>query len=244
MEKKGFQFVGHSEITLPGVKRIVVLGDPGCTGFSEDSQKILGRILRQEADLFFIVGDLAFSDSKKEFRELISFCDAGVQVPVFATRGNHDLSHYSDFLGLRSYALVLDRFVCFFLDNATGHFLKADLELLRRQLEKHHEKNFLLFMHIPPPTSVDRRGLRKEDWAALRAVLDPFRERIKHIFCGHIHGFHEYEIDGYAVTITAGGGSAMIYELAAPAQKLYHAMGLSLHSDGSFSTEILPADLS
>ena len=198
------------------------------------------RILRQEADLFFILGDLAFSDSEKEFRSLISFCDARVRVPVFATCGNHDLSHYPDFLGLRSYALVLDRFVCFFLDDATGHFLPADLELLRGQLEKHPGKNFLLFMHIPPPTNVNRRGLRKKDWEALRAVLDPFRERIKHIFCGHIHGFHEYEIDGYAVTITAGGGSAMIYELTAPAQKLHHAVGLSLHADGSFSTELLP----
>ena len=240
MKKTGFQSVEQTESALSGIKKIVLLGDPGCTRFSGDSQKILGQILGQEADLFFMLGDLVFSDSEEEFRELIAFCDARVHVPVFALRGNHDLSHYAGFLGLASYALVFDRLVCFFLDDATGHFLQADLDLLREVLETHKEKHFILLMHIPPPTHVDRRGLKKEDWEKLKGVLDPYREKIRHIFCGHIHGFHEYEIDGYPVTITAGGGAAMIHELLPPAQKLHHSLVLSLHPDGSMSTEIVP----
>jgi 3',5'-cyclic AMP phosphodiesterase CpdA len=241
LKKTGFQYIDKPEVSLSGIKKIVLLGDPGCTRFSEDSKKILGQILDQETDLFFILGDLVFSDSEDEFRELIAFCDPRVQAPVFALRGNHDLSHYARFFGRGSYALVLERFVCFFLCDATGHFFQEDLDLLRESLEKHKEKNFLLLMHIPPPTHVDRRGLKKEDWEKLKASLDPYRERIKHIFCGHIHGFYEYEIDGYPVTITAGGGAAMIHELLPPAQKLHHSIVLSLHPDGSFSTEIIPA---
>jgi serine/threonine-protein phosphatase CPPED1 len=240
MEKTGFQHVDQPEITLSGVRKIVLLGDPGCTRFTEDSRKILGRILDQEADLFFMLGDLVFSDSEDEFRELITFCDSRVKAPVFALRGNHDLSHYSKFLGLGSYALAFDRHVCFFMDDATGHFLPADLALLREVLEKHQEKEFFVFLHIPPPTHVDRRGLKKEDWEKLKAVLDPYRERIGHIFCGHIHGFHEYEIDGYPVTITAGGGAAMIHELLPPAQKLHHSVVLSLRPEGSYSVETIP----
>lgn len=239
-KRTGFQYVDKPEVTLSGIKRLVILGDPGCTRFSDDSKKVLGRILDQKADLFFILGDLAFSDSKDEFREIIAFCDPRVGVPIFALRGNHDLSHYAEFFGRKTYALVLDRLVCFFLCNATGHFLQEDLDLLRETLEKHQEKNFILLMHIPPPIHIARQGLRKEDWEKLKAVLEPFRERIKHIFCGHIHGFCEYEVDGYPVTITAGGGAAMIYELSAPAQRFHHAIALSLHPDGSFSKEVIP----
>lgn len=241
IKKTGCQYVDKPEITLSGIKKIVLLGDPGCTRFSVESQRILGRILGQEADLFFMLGDLAFTDAEEEFRELIAFCDARVKVPVFAVRGNHDLSHYAEFFGRRTYALVFERFVCFFLDDATGHFFQEDLDFLREALEKHREKTFILLMHIPPPTDVDRRILRKEDWENLKGVLDPYRERIGHIYCGHIHGLHEYAIDGYPVTITAGGGAAMIHALLPPAQKLHHSVVLSLHSDGSLSTEVMPA---
>ena len=240
-KKAGFQYIDKPEVSLPGIKRIVLLGDPGCTRFSEDSQKILGEILGQEADLFFILGDLVFSDSEEEFCELIAFCDSRVRAPIFALRGNHDLSHYARFFGRGSYALVLDRLVCFFLCDATGHFLQEDLDLFRETLEKHKEKNFILLMHIPPPTHVDRRGLKNEDWEKLKAVLGSHREQIKHIFCGHIHGFHEYEIEGYPITITAGGGAAMIHELLPPAQKLHHSIVLFIHSDGSFGTQVVPA---
>ena len=240
-KKAGCQYIDSPEITLSGIRKIVLLGDPGCTRFSDDSQKVLGRILGQEADLFFMLGDLAFSDSEHEFNELINFCDSRVRVPVFALRGNHDLSHYAKFFGRGSYALVLERSVCFFMDDATGHFSEKDLELLREDLEKYKEKDFFLFMHIPPPTHVGRGGLRKEDWEKLKAVLDPCRDRIRHIFCGHIHGFHEYEIDGYPVTITAGGGAAMIHELEPPARKLHHSVLLYLHPDGSSSAEIVSA---
>lgn len=241
LKKSGFQYIDQPEIVLSGVRKIVLLGDPGCTRFSGDSQKVLGQILDQETDLFFMLGDLVFADSEDEFRELIAFCGPRVQAPIFALRGNHDLSHYSGFFGLGSYALVLDPLVFFFLDDATGHFLQKDLDLLREALEKHKEKKFLLLMHIPPPTHVDRRGLKKENWEKLKAVLDLYRERIAHIFCGHIHGFHEYEIDGYPVTITAGGGAAMIHELLPPAQRLHHSIVLSLQPDGSFGYEVIPA---
>lgn len=241
LKKTGCQYIEEPEVALSGVKKIVMLGDPGCTRLSAESKNILGRILDQEADLFFLLGDLVFSDSEEEFREVIAFCDPRVRAPVYASRGNHDLSHFSKFFGLRSYALILERFVCFFLDDATGHFFQEDLDLLRKTLERHKEKNFILLMHIPPPTHVDRRGLKQEDWEKLKTALDPYRERIEHIFCGHIHGFHEYEIDGYPVTITAGGGAALIHELLPPAQKIHHSIALFFHPDGSLSREVVPA---
>lgn len=241
-KKAGFQRVDEPEIRLSGITKIVMLGDPGCTGFSDDSKKILDQILRQETDLFFILGDLAFTDSEEELREMIDFCNSRVKVPIFATRGNHELTAYPKFLGLASYALVLDRHVCFFLCDATGHFFENDLVLLKNELEKYQDKKFIIQMHIPPPTNIARKSLKIEDWEKLKAVLNQHRERIQHLFCGHMHGFHEYEIDGYPVTITAGGGAAMLHELLAPAKKLHHSIEVSLHQDGFLSSKVIPVE--
>jgi 3',5'-cyclic AMP phosphodiesterase CpdA len=238
--KTGFQRVDALEIRLSGITRVVMLGDPGCTSFSDDSKKVLDQILRQEADLFFVLGDLAFTDSIEELHEMIDFCNARVKVPIFATRGNHELSSYPKLLGFSSYALVLDHHVCLFLCNATGHFLESDLDFLKNSLKTYQDKKFIVLMHIPPPSNVFRESLKSEDWEKLRAVLDPHREKVQHLFCAHMHGFHEYEINGYPVTITAGGGAAMIHELFPPAQKLHHSIAVSLHPNGSLSKEVIP----
>lgn len=238
--KKGFQFVESPEMTLSGVRKIVVLGDPGCTFFSEGSKKIFDRILAQKADLFFILGDLAFLDTEEELREIVDFCNARAQAPVFALRGNHDLNQYNRFLGRETYALALDRVVCFFLCNAAGHFSEQDLELLRKTLAEHPDKDFLVFMHIPPAAHLVRWSIEKEEWDKLKAVLDPHKGRIRRIFCGHIHGFYEYDVDGYPVTITAGGGAAMIHEAQRPGQKVHHSIGLELRPDGSIVSTFMP----
>lgn len=238
--KAGFQKVEESEVRLTGVTRIVMLGDTGCTFFSDYSKKILDQILCQEADLFFILGDLACTDAAEELREMIDFCNFRVKVPVFALRGNHEISNYSQFLGRTTYALVLGRHVCFFLCNATGHFLESDLALLKTKLEEHQDKKFIVLMHIPPLTNIPRKSLMIEEWKKLRAVMDLHRGKILHLFCGHIHGLCEYEVDGYPVTITAGGGAAMIHELSAPAKKIHHCVEVVLSPDGSLNTKIIP----
>ncbi len=236
----GFQYIDKPEISCSGLKKIVIFGDPGCTGFFAESQRIFNRILERQADAFFALGDLAFTDAEEELREIIDFCNARVQAPVFTLRGNHELSNYSKFFGLGSYALVLEHHVCFFLCNARGHFLEADLELLKTKLEFFKNKKFILLMHIPPPSNISRKSLRVEEWEKLKAVLDPNQDRIAHIFCGHVHGFYECKIDGYPVTITAGGGSAMIHELLPPGRKIHHCLEVVLGPNGSLGVQIVP----
>lgn len=126
------QYVEDPEIKLSGIKKIVMLGDPGCTGFYQDSQKVLGTILKQKADLFFILGDLVFTGSGEEFREIFDFCNSRIKTPIYALSGNHDLPHYSKFLGLGTCALILDHHICLFLCNARGHFSEKDVDFLRK----------------------------------------------------------------------------------------------------------------
>lgn len=236
----GFQRVDVPEIPLSGIKKIVMLGDVGCTGFYDDSKKVLGEILKQKADLFFILGDLVLTGADEEFREIFDFCNSRVKVPIYALCGNHDLPHYSKFLGLRTYALILERHIFLFLCNAHGHFLEKDVHFLKAELEKYPEKDFILLMHIPPPMRAGRSSLGKSEWEKIRAVMDPHRARIKHVFCAHVHGSYEYQAEGYPVTITAGGGAAMIHELAAPAQKLFHSLAVDLQREGALNVKVVP----
>jgi 3',5'-cyclic AMP phosphodiesterase CpdA len=241
--KPGFQYIDREEILLQGISRLLLIGDPGCSGFDEISRKIFEQLLGNKADLIILLGDLTLTGAKEEFQEIIDFCNSRVQVPVFSLCGNHDLLYYDTFLGLASYALVLDTFVCLFLSNQAGHFSERDLEFLAVSLEKHHGKQFIIFMHIPPPTDIHRNHMLEAEWKKLRTVLDPHRQNITRIFCGHLHGFHEYQIDSYTVTITAGGGAAMIYDLKKPGQKIHHAIAIDLHHNGSIHTKMLEATI-
>ena len=162
-----------------------------------------------------------------------------MQVPIFALCGNHDLPGYYKFLGSSTYAIVLDKFVCIFLSNATGYCLDEDIAFLRKELDKHKTRDFIIFMHVPPPTDIDRNHLLQAEWEKVRKELDQYKKKIRHIFCAHIHGYHDYYIDGYHVTITAGGGAAMINDLKKPEQKIHHAIILNLDDSGAVSTEII-----
>ncbi len=237
--RPGFQYIDRPEIRLSGIRKVILTGDIGCTGFYEDSQKVLAKILECDADLFFFLGDLAFTGKEEEFRQIIDFCNQRVKAPIFALCGNHDLPDYEKFLGLSSYALVLDNFVCLFLANATGYFSGEDLAFLEEELNKYAGKNFIVLMHVPPPTDIDRSHILREEWDKVREVLDRHKETVRHIFCAHIHGFHDYSLDGYSVTISAGGGAAMINDLKIPEQKIHHALAVDLHDDGTLSTEVI-----
>ena len=237
--KPGVQYIDREEIVITGVNKIILTGDIGCTGFNEDSREILEQILRQKPDLFFFIGDLAFTGAEEEFREIIDFCNGRVQAPIFALCGNHDLPGYDKFLGSSTYAIVLDKFVCVFLCNATGYCLDEEITFLRKALNKYKTRDFIIFMHVPPPTDIDRSHLLQSEWEKVKEVLDRHKKKIKHIFCAHIHGYHDYYIDGYHVTITAGGGAAMINDLKKPEQKIHHAIVVSLDDSGAVSTEII-----
>jgi DNA repair exonuclease SbcCD nuclease subunit len=186
------------------------------------------------------LADIICSGVEFEVQEIINFCNSRVQVPIFALRGNHDMRHYKDFLGLLSYSIVLDNFVCIFLDNPLGYFLDQDIDFLERELNSNKNRSVLIFMHVPPPTDIYSAHLPESEWGKIRTILDKHKERINHIFSAHIHGYHDYSIDGFPVTITAGGGAAMIHNLIKQEQKFFHAVILNLRQDGSLIKEVIP----
>jgi predicted MPP superfamily phosphohydrolase len=238
--KSFFQFVSKKETELQGIKKIVVLGDVGCTGFNEDSKIVFDKILNIPADLFFIVGDLAWTGNKEEFNELINFCNKRAKAPVFALCGNHDIPDYASCCGLSSYALTCGQLVSVFLDNSNGSFLEEDLKFLGQELEKHKEKKFIILFHIPAPLDFEASSMTTQEWQRLRQVIDKHKEKIQCLICGHIHGFYEYNLDGYHIFITGGGGAAMTYKLPKEEFKIYNALCLSLNNDTSVDISVIP----
>lgn len=134
----------------------------------------------------------------------------------------------------------MNLYVCSF--HASGYLSESDLEFLAVSLDKHRGKQFILLMHIPPPTDIHRNHMPVAEWEKLKTVLGPYREKVTHIFCGHLHGYHQYQIDDYTVTITAGGGAAMIYDLKKPGQKIHHAIAIDLHPGDRMHPELLIAE--
>ena len=248
--KSGFQYVNKNEMCLPGIKNIVFMGDVGCTGFLETNKTVLGKILEIETDLFVILGDMAFLGEKEEFEEIIEFCNQRVTVPIFSLPGNHDkvpvfslsdnhdAENFSQFLGLATYALILDTFVVLALDNAMGVFEKESLTFTKNTLNKYPEKRFLITFHVPPPTDLFGACMKREEWEKLTAILDECKESIECILTGHIHGFQEYHLDGYRIFISGGGGAAL-YDLEKDTLKSHHAIRATFKDDASVEMNVI-----
>ncbi|MBP7056411.1 MAG: metallophosphoesterase [Candidatus Omnitrophica bacterium] len=235
-----FQCVREREIELNDVKDIVITGDVGCTGFDDESKAVLASILRHKADIFLILGDLAFTGEKKEIQEIMDFCNKRATAPVYSLCGNHDIPGYKDFCGLSSYALIFPGIACVLLDNSTSRFLASDMEFLEKIFNKYADKKFIIFFHIPPPFASLASAMSDMEWSRIRNITDKFKDRIVCMICGHIHGFYEYIKDGYRIFITAGGGGKMLYDLPEGGSKLYHALKVSVGGDVPVEIKVIP----
>lgn len=239
--KKGLQRVSKNEFNLPGVKRVVVLGDNGCRPPAMVNLAAFKKILKIKTDIFIIVGDLVFKGRAAEFKKLFKLCRGATKTPIFALAGNHDLPYYSKFCGRSRYAIILDKFGFICLDNSKRGFNKEDIALVKRILKKYKEKKFFILFHIPPPLKFDQSHIEYREWEKMKKVLDKFKKRIICVFCGHIHAFLDYRLDGYRIFITGGGG-AKLFGLKQDRLKAHHALRLSSLDKGKMRLDIIPVN--
>jgi 3',5'-cyclic AMP phosphodiesterase CpdA len=155
-----------------------------------------------DAERLVITGDLTHWGEPEAFRNLANGL-APLDMPVHVLIGNHDdrdtlHSHFPDqpVDGNGFIQSVLDtskgRFI--FLDTVlagthAGHFCEARQAWLAETLAASRGMDLFLFMHHPPFDTglpyMDRIGLQQKD--AFRAVVEPHKERIRHLFFGHVH---------------------------------------------------------
>ncbi len=236
--KPGLQWVGKKELYLKGIRSVVVLGDNGCRPPEMVNRNAFKKILKIKTDFFIIAGDLVFRGKKSEFRKLFKLCRKASQAPIFTLAGNHDLPKYSKFCGRSSYAIILDRFGFICLNNSERKFKQSDVDLLIRVLKKHTEKKFFVLFHIPPPLKYNSSHIEYKEWEKIKRGLDKFKKRIVCVFCGHIHAFLKYRLDGYRVIITGGGGSRLL-DLQQDRLKAHHAIKLSSLDEGRIKIQVI-----
>jgi len=240
--KPGIQKVSKKrEIYLKPAKSIVILGDNGCRPPTRKSISVFKKNLKIKTDAFIILGDLVLNGQSDEFRELLRFCKKRVNVPIFTLAGNHDLPGFSEFFGLSTYAIILNDFVFVFLDNSRKKFIKKELHFLARELKKHKNKKFFILFHVPPSLEADRSRIQGFEWEKVKEVMDKFKDRIVCIFCGHIHAFSDFYLDGYRIFISGGGG-ATLFNLGNGCLNLYHAIRLNFINEGRINFNLIPVD--
>jgi len=239
--KPGMQYVTKKEICLEGVRSVVLLGDNGCRPPTPQSIAVFKKILKLKTDLFIIVGDLVFKGRDDELKKLLKFCKQRVKVPIFTVAGNHDLPGYYKFCGSSTYAIILDNFGFICLDNSKRKFFKKDTAFLERELKKHKEKKFFILFHIPPPLKFDKSHIDYFEWKKIKRVLDKFKKRVICVFCGHLHAYLNYRLDGYRIFITGGGG-AYLFNMKEDRLKARHALKFDFQDKDFPSFQIIPAE--
>jgi len=238
--KNGFQFVDSKEILLDKINSAVIMGDVGCTLFTEESKNIVAKLLKTKTDLFIILGDLVRYGRDEEFLDLINFCNKRASAPIFCICGNHDTLGYSKYFGLASYILIQDKYCIISIDNSSANFLNENIIFLEKMLIKHFDKNFLVLFHIPPPNDINTNHIKNEQWQTIKTVLDKHKGRIRCIFSGHIHIFRKFYLDNYRIIITGGGG-ATLHDFEKDILKTHHAIKLNLADKSKIGFNIILA---
>lgn len=170
----------------------------------ERLEAAVDSIRRDHGDAAFclLTGDLADAGSPAAYARLAKAM-ARLPMPAYPLVGNHDrraaLAHHFPQLGRDAAGFVqtaiptaVGRFLLLdTLDEGTasGVYCSARRAWLAGQLADSGAEPIWLAMHHPPLAvgipSMDQFALR--DPAAFWAVLRPHRQRIRHLFVGHLH---------------------------------------------------------
>lgn len=200
---------------LQNVQSIGVIGDPGCEGLGTCNMKVYAGALEEccRDDITLIAGDLVPAGTGHHYRMIRELTEALAGNDVYALRGNHDTGAYSDYFGLKNYALLTDHFAVIVLDNAVRTFEEEGLSLLQQVLSMEEVRQAIIAFHIPVPNHFIRNCVSEEEFARLKSAYGPWREKVKYLLCGHVHSRFEDQVDGIPLICTGGGG-AMIEDVS------------------------------
>lgn len=215
MRKLKIQKVMESIIRRPGDTSFAVIGDPGCEGLGTVMMQTYAGALEKAAgeDLTLVAGDMVPVGDERHYRNVCALTESVARKDVFVLRGNHDTGDYEAFFGRHDYAVLGETFTLVVVDNAFRSFSEEGLELLGRILEMEEVKNVVIAFHIPLPNHFTGNSVSQEEFERLKAVYEPYREKVKYFVCGHVHSCFEDEVDGIPFVCTGGGG-AMIEDVS------------------------------
>lgn len=202
-------------VRLKSVHSIGVIGDPGCEGLGTYNMKVYAGALEESSrdDITLIVGDLVPAGTDHHYRTIQDLTEILAGNPVYCLRGNHDTGAYSDYFGLKNYALLTDDFAVIVLDNAVRSFEEEGLSLLRQVLSMEEVEQAVIAFHIPVPNHFIQNCVSEEEFGRLKDAYGPWKNKVKYLLCGHVHSRFEDVVDGIPLICTGGGG-AMIEDVS------------------------------
>ncbi|MBF0216869.1 MAG: metallophosphoesterase [Candidatus Omnitrophica bacterium] len=236
----GIVRVTEEENVLSGIRDIVVMGDPGCSGLDGNASRVYGTLLGTPGDIFIVNGDIVRMGTEEEYSEFSRFTGCATAKPVYCSRGNHDMRDYDRFFGLHNYIILSGAFAAAVLDTASRVFEPKALDFLGAMLDKHRDKRFIVLFHIPPKNELTGRGIADEEWAKLKRVMDPHMGRIDCVITGHIHAYYQYELDGYRIFISGGAG-AELDEVGSPEARVFHALKIAVRDGKPSGVDVVKA---
>ena len=215
MDNKKMVQVLEPIVRLKNVHSMGVIGDPGCEGLGTYNMKVYAGALEESSrdDITLIAGDLVPAGTDHHYRTIQDLTEALAGNPVYCLRGNHDTGAYSDYFGLKNYALLTDDFAVIVLDNAVRSFEEEGLLLLRQVLSMEEVGQAIIAFHIPVPNHFIQNCVSEEEFGRLKDAYGPWKSKVKYLLCGHVHSRFEDVVDGIPLICTGGGG-AMIEDVS------------------------------
>lgn len=209
MNRSRIQKVKDSVIYLPEVTSIGVIGDPGCEGLGTYNMKVYAGALEKSAadDITLIAGDLVPIGNQHYYEEISGLTEIIAHNDVYVLRGNHDTGDYQEYFGRKNYALIGSAFSVVVLDNAMRTFEQEGLDLLEQVLAMEQVCQLIIAFHIPVPNHFIRNSVSEEEFARLREIYEPWKDKVKYFLCGHVHSRFEDVVDGIPLICTGGGGA-------------------------------------
>lgn len=207
--------VSQPIIKLSDVHSIGIIGDPGCEGLGTYNMKVYAGALEESSrdDITLIVGDLVPAGTKHYYQMIQEMTEALAGNDVYSLRGNHDTGAYTEYFGLKNYALIAEHFTVVVLDNAMRTFEEEGLELLSKVLSMEEVHQVIIAFHIPVPNHFILNCVSDEEFSRLKKAYEPWKEKVKYMLCGHVHSRFEDQVDGIPLICTGGGG-AMIEDVS------------------------------
>ncbi len=203
------QTVATSVRSVPQLRSLAVIGDPGCDGLGTYNMKVYASALKESApdSAVLVVGDLVPTGKERYYDTICTLTNEIAENDVYVLRGNHDTGFYEDYFGRKNYALAGDGFTVIVLDNALRRFEEEGLALLREVLADPNTKQAIIAFHIPVPNHFIKNAVSEEEFARLQEAYRPWQEKVRYLLCGHVHSRFEDVVDGIPLVCTGGGGA-------------------------------------
>lgn len=203
-------------VTRPGrIRSMGVIGDPGCEGLGTYNMKVYAGALEESGkdDITLIAGDLVPAGTRHHYQMIQELTETLAENEVYTLRGNHDTGAYTEYFGLKNYALLADEFAVVVLDNAVRSFEEEGLTLLKEVLSMEDVERVIIAFHIPVPNHFIQNCVSEEEFTRLKNAFVPWKNKVKYLLCGHVHSRFEDEVEGIPLICTGGGG-AMIEDVS------------------------------